>query len=269
MAHIRFRFVKSSLALYLKWAVVAGFFALVQTPQSLLAKGIPQNWEAQEYQPPANIGAPGRVEGAGTRGGNCSLADKPLTALVPNNRFGATVAAHPTFFVYMPALSPQERPLSVEFLLEDANGNQVYKSTFQANKISGILALSLPAQAGLPSLKVGQDYKWSFSIICNADERSRDIAVEGWVRRVALDPTLEAQLAQASPTQQVDLYAEAEIWHDALAALVQLRRNNPSDSAVTQQWEKLLSAAGLSDLTQEALVPNLTAPQSQLTSSQR
>lgn len=241
---------------------------LLQTPQVLLANGIPQRWEANQYRPPAGLGAPTRTTGAGTRGGletSCPIVGKPLTALLPSNNFGVTVAPYPTFFVFMPNLSSQTPP-PVEFLLEDAGGNEVYKANFQTNGKSGIIALNLPTQAGLAPLEVGQDYKWSFSIICQSIERSRDISVEGGIRRVELNSTLSNQIKQASPQKRVELYAEAEIWQDALATMAQLRRDYPSDQAIAQSWSKLMTAAGLNDLAQESLLPNSARP---LTSSQR
>jgi hypothetical protein len=270
MARIRFRFSQSSWALSLKLSLILGLACFLQTPQVLLAKGIPQRWEVNEYKPPAGLGAPRRTAGAGTRGsgGSCPVVGQPLTALLPTSRFGVTVAQYPEFFVYVPTLSPETPPLPVEFLLEDSNGNEIYKANFQTNGTSGIVTLNLPTQAGLVPLEVGQDYKWSFSIICQGNERSRDISVEGWVRRVALNPALSNQLRQASPQKRVELYAEAELWQDALAALVQLRRNYPNDSAIALSWKKLMSAAGLDNLAQESLLPSST-PGRPVTSSQR
>lgn len=243
---------------------------LLQSPQVLLANGIPQRWETNQYQPPAGLGAPNRTSGAGTRGPatSCPIVGKPLTALLPSNRFGVTVAPYPTFFVYFPTLSPQTSTMPVEFLLEDANGNEVYKANFQTNGQAGIIALKLPNQAGLAPLQVGQDYKWSFSMICQSVERSRDITVEGGVRRVELNSILSNQIKQASPQKRVELYAEAEIWQDALATLVQLRRDYPNDQAIAQSWSKLMAAAGLDNLAQESLLPNSTSERP-LTSSQR
>jgi hypothetical protein len=154
----------------------------------------------------------------------------------------------------MPAVSPQASPLLVEFELQDKNSDSVYKSIFKTSGKPGILTLTLPTQAGLPPLKVGEDYNWSFTIICQPDERSRDITVEGWVRRVELNATLNNKLKQASPQQQVELYAQAEIWQDALATLVQLRRNYPNDAAIAANWERLLSSAGLNNIAQESVV---------------
>jgi hypothetical protein len=262
MAQIRFCSQAFSVALTLKLAAIAGISLGLQAPQSLLAQGIPQRWEAREYRPPAGIGAPRRREGGGTRSpeANCLASDKALTALIPDSRFGTTVAAYPTFFAFVPTLSDQALPLPVEFVLEDANANLIYQATVQVSKRSGaIITLSLPTQAGLAPLAVGRDYKWSFSISCRGNDRSGDIRVEGWVRRVALAPELEAQLELASPERQVELYAGAEIWHDALATLVRLRRDNSNNSNIASLWGDLLRAAGLDRLVREPLVPPSTS----------
>jgi hypothetical protein len=238
--------------LYLIPALITVFFTLVETQPILLATGIPEQWQANEYQPPVGIGAPRRIEPGGTRNpGSCEVPGKSLTALLPSNRFSVTVAAYPTFFVYLPAQSPQASPLPVEFVLKDINDDEIYRANFKTSGTPGIITLSLPAQAGLLPLNVGQDYKWSFSIICQGDERSKDITVEGWIRRVKLNPVMETQLKQASPQKQVEIYAQAGIWQDALATLVQLRRDNPADSQIAAEWTKLLRAVGLDNIAQE------------------
>lgn len=266
MAQIRLCFVKFSGVFSLTLAVIIGLLGLLQAPQALLASGIPQRWETKAYQPPSGLSTPARTAGAGTRSpGNCPVIGKPLTALLPTSRFGVTVADYPTFFVYMPALSPQKPPLPVEFLLQDKSGNEIYKASFQTNGRSGIIALNLPNKAGLAPLEIGEDYKWSFSIICQSSDRSNDLNVEGWVRRVELNPTLGTKLQQASPQQQVELYAEAEIWQDALATLVQLRRNNPNDATIAASWQKLMNAAGLNDIIQESLISGQTKSGGQTT----
>ncbi|HEY9597433.1 MAG TPA: DUF928 domain-containing protein [Cyanophyceae cyanobacterium] len=255
---MRFRFFNFSVALSLKLALLTGFLTLAQSPHVVLATGIPQSWEAKAYQPPINIGTPRRVAGGGTRGSSdCAMNEtpKPLTALVPNNHFGVTVTAYPTFFVYMPALEPQDTPKIVEFAVEDSNKNPVYKAQFQTSGMPGILTLSLPKQAGLSPLQVNQDYRWSFSVVCDAEDRSKDMTVGGLIRRVQLDSALNNQLQQASPEQQIDLYAAAEIWHDALATLAQLRRDKPNDPMIGQKWQQLLNAVGLKNIEPESLVP--------------
>lgn len=253
---IRFRLKKFWLGFCLILALISSLIGLMAAPQVVQASGIPQRWEANQYKPPEGLGAPTRTTGAGTRGStnSCPVAGKPLTALLPSSQFGATVAAYPSFLVYLPTLSPPTASLPVEFLLEDASGNEVYKANFQALGTSGIIAINLPTQAGLAPLAIGQDYKWSFSMICQGTERTADTTVQGGVRRVALNSTLSNQLKQTSVQKQVELYAEAELWQDALATLAQLHRDYPRDSAIAQTWSKLLTAAGLDNLAQESLI---------------
>jgi hypothetical protein len=157
----------------------------------------------------------------------------------------------------------------VEFGLEDMDGNELYKATFhKTSGMSGIVSLNLPTYGGVAPLEVGKDYRWYFSVLCQPDERSRSITVEGLIRRVEPNPTLKTQLMQASLQRQVELYAGAENWYDAVAALVQLRRTNPNDAAAAAEWAKLMSAAGLDALTQESLMPISSTPGRQLSSSQ-
>ncbi len=270
MAQIGHRFCRFSLTVGVKLALFAAGFALIYTPQILQAQGIPQTWTTNKYEPPRGIGSANRVEGGATRsaGENCPVAGKPLTALMPSDPFGTTVAAYPSFFVYLPASPDPSTPLPVEFVLEDSEGNLVYQTRFRTNGKSGIITLNLPPDVSLSPLAVGEDYRWMFSILCPPEnERSNDLVVEGWVRRVAIAPTLETQLAQASPTKKVELYAEAELWQDTIAQLVELRRNYPSDSEVANQWVKLLNAAGLSNLVGESLASQNTPVDVPLSSS--
>ncbi len=270
MSQLRFGCSQFSRAFSLKLALITSFFAFVEITPVILAQGIPQRWEATEYQPPSGIGKPRRITGAGTRSSGCRFTAKPpLTALVPSNGLGVTVAAQPTFYVYVPARSPQSSPLRVEFHLKDKNDIDIYQTIFQTIGKPGIVAITLPTQVGLPPLEIGQDYNWTFTVGCQETDRSNDIIVGGWVRRVELNATLNNQLKQASPQKQVELYAEAGIWQESLTTLMQLKRDNPSDKEVVSAWAKLLSAVGLEDITPELLVQMPTTPESQLISAQK
>ncbi|NER31470.1 MAG: DUF928 domain-containing protein [Symploca sp. SIO1C4] len=269
MAQQRFHFFKSFTALSVKLTLFTSIFTLAQTPQILTAQGIPTLWEGKEYSPPSGIGTPSNTAGAGTRAPRqgCLVTGKPLTALLPSNNFGVTENTHPQFFVYMPAIALEEESIPVEFLLETQDGKDIYQTRFNSNGKDGILAISLPNHESISPLEVDGNYKWSVAVICDPDERSMDIAVEGWVRRVKLDSTFNHQLRQLSLSKQVELYAEAEIWHDALASLAQLRLNNPDDSEIAAEWSKLLSAVGLNEFSQESIIPVSLTSTLELTSS--
>jgi len=255
MPHTRFHFGQLALFFSLPLALSTGCFTLFGIHQVLLAQGIPELWEFQEYEPPSDIGRPRRTKDATTRSlsASCDHNGKPLTALLPPNQLGVTAAEYPTLFVYLPAFSTEALSIPVEFVLEDQNGKEIYQMSFPTSGISGIVALGLPARAGLLPLQADQDYYWRFTVICNDNERSQDIVVGGVIRRVELEAELQEQLMVASPEEQVKLYAEAGVWHDALSTLFQLRRDHPTDLKLVADWEKLLKAVELGDIAQEPI----------------
>lgn len=202
-------------------------------------------------------GLPGRRVGGGTRG-ECPIQAKRLTALVPENNLGLTVADYPTFFFYVPE-SPI--PTTVEFVLLDDSDRQVYETSFMTAGTGGVINLSLPANAGLPPLTIGKNYHWYFSIVCNPVNRAEDIFVEGWVQRVELDPILAIKLDKASMQEQVNLYAAAGLWHEAITTLNHLRRDRPNDPTLIANWIQLLQSVELDTIAQEPLFNYQTAKQ--------
>lgn len=245
-----------ALPLRLKLPIITLILTLVQNPL-VIAQGMPKSWQNRSYQPPVDLTAPERRQEGGTRGpsSDCSAKNgQSLTALVPGSKFGATEAAYPSFFVYIPALLTQVSPLPAEFILKDFRGNEIYKANFNTSEMPGIVMINLPDQAGLPALEVDQDYQWSFSVSCQPDESSRSMEVQGWVRRVKLDDALSDELSKAPLQKQFEIYTKAGIWHDALGTLVDLRRGDPFNIALLSEWQKLLNSAGLDALTQESLL---------------
>lgn len=253
MVRIKSRLLKFSFVFSLVLLTLLASPLVLGKPPASIAAGIPQNWQANQYKPPSNIGAPGRTEQGGTRSPDtCPVGEKRLTALIPNNRFGVTTTGYPTFYVYMPpSPSRPAEPPNVEFLLQDEEGNEVYKANFRSGGGSGFLSVGLPDNGGLMPLSVGKNYQWFFSIVCNPIDRSSDRLVKGWVRRVELSPSLDTQLKQSSPQKQADLYADSEVWYDAISALATARRANLNDPAIAAQWQRLLTSAELQTLAQE------------------
>lgn len=194
--------------------------------------------------------------GGGSRG-DCPFSAKRLTALVPENNLGLTVAASPTFFFYIPQTPT---PQTVEFVLLDDNDRQVYKTAFMTTGASGIIHLSLPASKALPPLAIGKNYHWYFSMLCNPANRAEDVFVEGWIKRVEPNPVLALKLEKASSQERAALYASAGFWHEALVALAKARRDRPNDSAIAANWTKLLQSVGLETIAQEPFSPSSLQP---------
>lgn len=206
---------------------------------------------AQEFEP-SEPGLPGRREGGGTRGGCLSQASQPLalTALMPNTNTGLTVAEYPSFFWYV----PQNTAAAAEFVLLDQANVEVYKTLLPVSQQSGVLSLSLPADGSVPALEVGKSYRWYFSLICDPLDRSADSFTSGWIQRVEPSSTLTQALTSAAAEEKPIIYVNAGIWYEAVAALVELRREQPQNSQVLTQWQTLLHSVGLEELANQPLL---------------
>lgn len=205
-----------------------------------------------EFVPPAR-GLPGRREAGGTRGGRCidSQPDAPqnLVALMPMDNYGGTLSSYPTLFWRVPPNQAE----AIELILFDEADNEIYRTTLDITGEAGVVSLSLPAHSGLPPLEVGQLYRWSFSLICDAADRSADIYTEGWLQRLEPTSDLVAQIEAAAESDRPAIYAAAGLWHDALSAIAQQRYADPDDEAAIARWRNLLESVGLSDIADEPL----------------
>lgn len=202
----------------------------------------------------SNRGAPGTRQGGATRGG-CSSSDRTLTALVPANNLGMTTTQYPVIFFYVPQTSAE----TLELSLLDENDNEIYQKNLTPNKSGGIASINFSTLPGLQPLQVGKSYHWYLSIVCNTQDRSADIFVDGWVQRIKLDPALQSELQQVSLSDRASLYAVNDIWYDSLAALFEIRKSSPNNSALVNQWADLLDSVGLDQIAREPLVSCCTA----------
>lgn len=207
------------------------------------------------FKAPEGLQAPGRRIAGGSRAPqekNCSSGQNPLTAVVPNSNIGLTTQANPTFFFYVPQTSA-----TLELVLHDQD--KEYKQMYKSSGKGGIV--SIPFNKA--SLEVDKVYRWSFSIVCNPKERSKDKFVEGAIKRIKTVPQLASKLATASPQQRANLYAEAGIWQDSLASLAQSLSSNPSNGELKAEWEALLTSnsVGLDNLVSEPLLAGQLKPQ--------
>lgn len=226
---------------------------------------------------PANRGAPGDRKGAGTRGDDCPLVNKPeLTALVPlmqiNRKpnqqettnssskdlsskkvaLGLTTLEYPSFWFYFPYKSNDIK--SLKFVLLDDNNNPVTKEPISINLPDkpGAVNISLPKTE--KPLEIDRYYHWYFLVDCNPESGSEDTAVEGLVKRVSPKPDLQRQLQAATTTKQkVAIYARSGIWQDAITLLAQLRREKPQDTTLLTDWQDLLQSIDLENIAREPI----------------
>ena len=208
-------------------------------------------------------GLPGRRVGGGTRGESL-----PIVALVPETSEGLTTLANPTFFFYVPNTTS---PKMAELVLNDENGQTVYEKKIALNGNSGVVEISILADGKIKSLEIGKNYRWYFAVVPNANDRTNDIYVTGWIKRVQPSAEVVNQLKYLEPLDRVAVYTRNQLWYDAVATLGELRRSRPNDPAVQARWRELLRSVKLDDtisqqpfLTYQALVQEPTILDSDL-----
>jgi len=210
-----------------------------------------------DFRPP-NRGTPRTTAGGASRG-SCVESKTAPTALAPHNDIGLTTQAYPTFFFYV----PRNTARSAEFILysdqADNSRQKIYDVSFAITGESGIIQVHLPKSSGLPPLQVNQSYLWRFTLQCGEGTSAEYIRQWGWVERVALDAQTTAQLAKTPKRQHPQIYAKAGLWYDLLAALTELRNENPNDRALTRDWQAALSAIGLENLADQPFLKCCTA----------
>lgn len=236
---------------YQKLILGAGFAGLFLS--ALASPGLAQ-WNSGSYSPASSVGTPTRTQSGSTRGSRvCPVAETtlPLVAVVPNDTFGVTLQSHPTFLFYLPTIASGAATPPVEFVIRDLDDNDVYKTRFTTDGKGGIASITLQESSGVKGLELNKDYKWSVAIICQMNDRGKDLVTEGLIRRVpvpqALDPS---SLRSKSLVEQAEILQSASIWYDAIALLSEVQRSNPTAS----QWVGLLQAVGLRDLVNQPIL---------------
>ncbi len=209
-------------------------------------------------------GLPGRRTGAGSRspGAGPCLPDPNtnLVALLPDTNLGLTTAAYPRFFWSI----PQNNASGVEFSLyavdaRKQNRQLLYQSSFNVSGEPAIASLELPQTANLPPLAVNQDYRWTLALVCNSNDRTQDITVEGWVQRTAPSNALSQQLQKAAPRDRPAIYALNGFWFDTLATLAEQRCLRPQDPTLIKNWEQLLKSVKLEAIAKQPLSSTCTS----------
>jgi len=208
------------------------------------------------FQPPEE-GVPGRREGGGTRGLECS-ATNALTALIPQSTMGQTISAKPTFFYYLPVALDK----TVQFELADERDKTLYKKSFRmVTSRAGIVSVSLGSDGNSPALEVGKNYQWYFTIKCNPNNYREDVLVSGWINRTALAPSVKTELDRSPDSRaKLSIFAQQGLWYEYLATLAQLRMESPSDASLALKWSEVLSSVELGKIAQEPLVPSELTP---------
>lgn len=225
-----------SFALSLELAIIPVLPARSQLPSATASV---------TFNPPGD-GLPEETVGGASRSPNgkvcpedAAALDRGVMPLIPATNHGQTITSHPTIYLYMPKTSASQVFLS----LRDKEGNNIYQEFLPAIATGSIVGFKLPAEA--PALETGKTYKWSMAIVCGGSLRADSPTVSGWIKRVEADATTIGQLDRDPSLEGAALYGAKGLWYETIGTLVELRRQQPEDVTITENWKNLLSSVGL------------------------
>ncbi len=204
----------------------------------------PKNASKPTNAPPRTIvyrAAASDALGARVTGGSRGAGDSNvrLDVLAPDET-GLTTQEQPSLFWY------QSKPASASFeltLLEENKVKPVLQVKVDRSSKAGIQRIKL-ADHGV-KLQPGVEYRWVVALITDPANRSSDLVASSFVQRIEPSKELQEKLAKASPDARPSIYAEAGIWHDALASLSDLIEAHPDSPVYKTQRADLLRQVGL------------------------
>lgn len=206
-------------------------------------------WAANQSQS-TRQGWPTRRVGGGSRGCSPEMTEnsltqpcRPLIALVPEG-LAITTQSLPSLWFYIPQLQNSDHTV-IEFVLRDEDDHLVYETTFKPTHQGEMISFQLSQSQTFKGLDAAKAYHWYFSVINQAQDRSHDDVVEGWVQRVPLSSTLAQQLKLATPLEKVEIYQEANLWPEAIALMASLKQMQPNDLNISQKWKQLVASLEL------------------------
>lgn len=204
----------------------------------------------------------GRRRGAASRG--CSKEYLALQALVPNTNFGLTSSENPNFWFYIPKVKAQS--LVGEFVLQEVSNregsnNEIYREQFSLSSQDKIVKI-YPQLSTQGNLKHKKTYQWFFKIYCRSQnmeelsdyDPSDYVYTEGQIEKITLPPNIETQISTGSLSDRLNIYAEYGIWYDLVSTLGEQLLAEPNNDELQQEWNELLSAVGLDNLSDKELI---------------
>jgi Domain of Unknown Function (DUF928) len=202
--------------------------------------------QRDQEQSTVRQGLPGRRISGGSRGQTeaCLMSPDNLVALMPESNVVTTASETPTLWFYMPQTNSSS---SIEFSMFNQQDELIYTKQLPANEQAGIVGLTLNASELVLELEINQTYRWHLAVVCDTEDRSEDIWVEGNLQRIEAPATLAQQLSMASATERPSVYWAAGLWHEAMTDIAMLYQTGGTinHAAVVNRWQALLESVNL------------------------
>jgi hypothetical protein len=175
---------------------------------------------------------------AGVRG-----SDTPI-ALIPqiNGRYiGTTLASHPTFWFYLPAITPRLK--SMQLRLFDQTQQEVWavQTTGEMPAMpAGLLKISYTGQPLKDGLYFWElTYQNDYQVNGLASSRENRLTTTGLSGYLDKETSASLALPQKTP-DRLRAYASNGIWYDLLTELIALRQLNSTDRQLETDFRSLI-----------------------------
>ncbi len=246
---LNYRSISSKITSLLGLSLVFNFLLL-----SFANSAIAEQKEEKVKTVNSDFGLPTHRRDGGSRDSlkNClaNAENQNLMALIPDKTIGINASATPKLFFYVPEVKNQR---TLEFVLRNEQDELMYEA-FLSTAGDGIMSVEIPRDVSSNLLQNDQNYHWYLSMICDRQQRSRDIVVEGWMRQESIDLATQEQLDFASSTEQAEVYNKQGFWYDALSVLAESKEGASDQPMVRQKWSEMLESVGLEELASEPFV---------------
>jgi len=202
----------------------------------------------------SNYGLPTHRRDGGSRSGNnscvASSENNNLVALIPDQVVASNASASPKLFFYIPEVRESK---TLEFVLRN-EADELIHEAFLTTTGKGVVSIDIPDEFNSSQLVAGQKYHWYLSMICNPQQRSRDIVIEGWMQQSSLDLATKQKLNLVNSVTQAEIYHKQGFWYDALAALAADNSLSRDEPVIKAKWAALLESVGLAELSSESFI---------------
>ncbi|MEL6499924.1 MAG: DUF928 domain-containing protein, partial [Cyanobacteria bacterium J06623_1] len=130
-----------------------------------------------------------------------------------------TISPVPELLFYVPDV---DQASTLDLLLLDQDDRVVSRTEFQPGLQPGIVSLNLVDQSNNNVLRLNSSYSWYLIQEC-AGHKIPKVVASGSLKRIELESSLALKLQHASLAEKIRLYQGANIWHEAIANLAQLK----------------------------------------------
>jgi len=167
-----------------------------------------------------------------------------LTILAPQGT-GYTISKQPRLCWHVSKMVKKPAILTIQYvdsLAKDKNIKPILNVPIQISK-TGIQIIDL-SEYNI-ELEIGLKYRWSISISTEEEGNLKKFISNGIIQRIEQTNEFIQKINNAKEKEKPLIYAESELWYDAISSLSDLIEKYPTDKTLQNQRSALFERVGL------------------------